>query len=160
MNKTTGFTLVELMVTLSVLAILIAIGVPGFNQFIQGQRTTTEVNNLIGAVTLGRSEALSRGWPVSLRSMDGDFNTGSELWLDGNGDGDFADPEDELVRAYDPAVLVSYTFSNDPLQFDASGWLAANYTINVLADSCKQENNRTINISRTGGINVVRNACP
>lgn len=146
--------------TLSVLAILIAAGVPSFNQFIQGQRTTTEVNNLIGAVTLGRSEALSRGWPVSLRSMDGDYNTGFQLWMDGNDDGDFDDGVDELLRSYEGANQLTFTFSNDPLQFEASGWLAGNYTVNVLADNCKGENNRNINISRTGAINVVRNVCP
>ena len=160
MNRTSGFTLVELMVTLTVLAIMIAVGVPGFNQFVQGQRTTTQVNTVIAAVNLARSEALSRGRPTAIRSMDGDFNTGFELWVDGNSDGDFVDAEDEALRIYEPALQASYTFSADPMNFLASGWLGSAYQITVLADGCKQQNNRDIFITRTGGINVVRNNCP
>ncbi|MEM9532330.1 MAG: GspH/FimT family pseudopilin [Pseudomonadota bacterium] len=160
MNRSNGFTLVELMVALTVLAILIAVGIPGFNQFVQGQRTATQVNDFIAAVNLARSEALSRGRPAGLRSMDGDFNTGFQLWLDGNSDGDYVDPEDELLRDYEPVLLATLTVSADPLNFLASGWLGGAYQVTVLANNCKQQNNRTINITRTGGVEVIRNNCP
>lgn len=148
------------MITLTVLAILIAVGVPGFNEFIQGQRTTTQVNSLIGAINLARSEALAQGRTAALRSVDGDFNTGFELWLDGNSNGSYADAEDVRLRVYEPIQQATYTFSADPLEFLPSGWLDAAYQINVLADNCKKQNNRDIFVTRTGGFNVVRSDCP
>lgn len=160
MDRQTGFTLVELMVTLTVLAILIAVGVPGFAQFVQGQRTTTQVNELIGILNLARSEALTRGRPVAIRSMDGDFNTGFQLWRDGNNNGAYNDAADELLRDFQAPDRATYAFPTDPMVFQPNGWLGGTYTLNVLADNCKQENNRTITISRTGAVDVVRNACP
>ena len=133
MNRESGFTLVELMVTLTVLAILIAIGVPGFAQFVQGQRTTTQVNEMIGVLNLARSEALSRSRPVAIRSMDGNWSNGFQVWRDGNADGDFVDAEDELLRDFAGADRATFTVSADPMMFLASGWLGGTYTINVLA---------------------------
>lgn len=59
-NRLRGFTLVELMVALAVLAILLAIGVPSFRQLIETNRAASQVNELIGALHTARSEAVRR----------------------------------------------------------------------------------------------------
>lgn len=67
-----GFTLLELMAVIAISAILMAIGVPNFYQFIQNQRLVTITNDFYYALGLARSEALKRGTRVDLVPITGD----------------------------------------------------------------------------------------
>ena len=82
MNKHAGFTLVELMVTISVLAVLLGIGVPSFRDMIEGNRITTVTNDLVSGLQFARSEAVKRGANVTLCSTN-DQDTCSGAWVDG-----------------------------------------------------------------------------
>src|SRR5579871_266621 len=53
-----GFTLVELLVTLSVAAILLAIAMPAFSSFMKNTRLSMEANTLVYDLNLARSEAV------------------------------------------------------------------------------------------------------
>ena len=57
--KKNGFTLLELMVTLAVIAIVLTIGVPSFQSVIRNNRLTTQINSLLGAINLARSKAIT-----------------------------------------------------------------------------------------------------
>lgn len=91
----TGFTLIELLVTVSVMIILITIAVPNFMVFIQGNRLTSQANDLVTALNYARSEAIKRGVRVTVcSSNDGASCLGSNTWdtgwivfIDTNGDG-------------------------------------------------------------------------
>ena len=58
-----GFTLIELMVSLTVAGILLAIAVPAFNSFLQNDRDTGQANSLVESLTYARSEAVKRASP-------------------------------------------------------------------------------------------------
>lgn len=55
-----GFTLIELMITISIAAILLAVGVPSMRDMIQQNRLTGNVNEFVAANMLARSEAIKR----------------------------------------------------------------------------------------------------
>ena len=160
MKRDNGFTLVELMVAVAVLTILITLGVPAFTEFVQNNRTTSQINEMISVLTLARSEALERGERVAVLSVGGVWADGFQIRRDGNSDGDFSDGADELLQDFLPLNSATLTVSADPLIFLPSGRLNEAYVLTVVAYNCKQQNNRTINISLTGIINVTRNACP
>ena len=61
-----GFTIVELMVALSVLAILLALAVPSFTNATLGARLSSYANDLLASTQLARSEAIKRNAPVTL----------------------------------------------------------------------------------------------
>ena len=61
-----GFTLLELMVTVAVAAILATVAVPGFRDLIQNNRVTTQTNELVTALNFARTEAVKRGRPVDV----------------------------------------------------------------------------------------------
>jgi type IV fimbrial biogenesis protein FimT len=61
-----GFTLIELMVTISVLAILLMIAVPSFNDATLGSKLSAYANNLVASAHLARSEAIKRNTAVTL----------------------------------------------------------------------------------------------
>lgn len=67
-----GFTLVELMVTLAVAAILVTMAVPGFTSLINSNRLGSSANQLVAAVQAARIEAVRRNARVIMcRSVDG-----------------------------------------------------------------------------------------
>jgi len=59
-RPTKGFTLVELLIVMTILSILLAVGVPSFQSFILGQRVKTAAYDVHAALTFARSEAIKR----------------------------------------------------------------------------------------------------
>ncbi|MBT9589594.1 MAG: GspH/FimT family pseudopilin [Thiobacillus sp.] len=89
-----GFTLVELMVTISVLAILLMIAVPSFNEATLGGKLGSYANNLAASAHLARSEAIKRNAVVSLCVSTDGTSCGSGGWEQG-----------WIVRAADGTVV-------------------------------------------------------
>lgn len=81
-----GFSTIELMVVLSVAAILLGIGVPSFQTLQQSQQITAATNDLFAAINLTRSEAIQRGTRVDLvPAEDGtDWAKGWSVFVDEN----------------------------------------------------------------------------
>lgn len=71
-----GFTLIELMITISVLIILLTVAVPSFRAFVQAQRVKTTAFDLFAAITYARSEALKRNGDVTLSAATGGWGNG------------------------------------------------------------------------------------
>lgn len=71
-----GFTLIELMVTVAVAVILSMTAVPSFREFILNQRLKNASYDLVSALTLARSEAITRNASVSLVASGGAWANG------------------------------------------------------------------------------------
>lgn len=70
-QKPGGFTLIELIIALTVGSILMAIAIPNFGSFVRNNRLITETNTLVGHINTARSEAIKRNRSVVLcRSED------------------------------------------------------------------------------------------
>jgi len=61
-----GMTILELMTTLAVAAILVSIGVPSMTKFFASMRLVTMTNDLIEDIVYARNEAATRGRRVAL----------------------------------------------------------------------------------------------
>ncbi len=93
MKKYTGFTLIELMITLAVVGILLMVGVPSLKTFMQGNQLIASTNELISALHVARSEAIKLNTRVSIcESSDGascdttgSWKNGWIVFVDGNG---------------------------------------------------------------------------
>jgi len=117
-----GFTLLELIITIAIAGILVAVATPSFTGVMKNNRLITSNNNMLTALILGKSEALNRGLAVTLckRNVAGDACDTSAVWSDGwllfsDQDKDGAiDAGDSLIRVYDPLntnITLSYSFN-------------------------------------------------
>lgn len=61
-----GFTLVELIIVITIVGILAAFAAPSLTTFFRANRLTSHVNDVIGDVTFARSEAIKRGVNVTI----------------------------------------------------------------------------------------------
>ena len=61
-----GFTLIELMITVAMLAVLLGIAAPSFARMLASNRMATQTNDFIAALNLARMEAVRRGQSVSI----------------------------------------------------------------------------------------------
>lgn len=74
-----GFTLIELMVAIAVLAIILSLAAPSFRQMLESQSIRAAAFDLVADLTLARSEALKRGMNVTIgipASQGGDWSKG------------------------------------------------------------------------------------
>lgn len=70
MNKSRGFTLIELMVVIAIVAILTTLAAPSFKQLIQSNTISSSVNSFLADMRYARSEAIRRGGGVILCRSD------------------------------------------------------------------------------------------
>jgi len=78
----TGFTLIELMVTIAIAGILIGIAIPSFTSIITSNRLTTSANELVTALNFARSEAVKRGQQVVVRKTGAEWENGWQVFVD------------------------------------------------------------------------------
>jgi type IV fimbrial biogenesis protein FimT len=80
-----GFTLVELIVALTIAAILMAVAAPGLQKFVSSNRLTSQVNDLLADINLARSEAIKRAETtgVCVTAADGSACVAAGNWANG-----------------------------------------------------------------------------
>ncbi|WP_172806861.1 GspH/FimT family pseudopilin [Endozoicomonas arenosclerae] len=119
--SSSGMTLPEMLITLSVFAILIAIAAPSLKDLVADRRVAANTQELFGSMLLARSEAIKRQSPVSIcKSSNGtgcdnsltNWNTGWLVFEDEDADGTL-ESGDQLIRVFDGAdALVSMLWNN------------------------------------------------
>ncbi len=84
-QKTSGFTLLELMIALTIGGIILVWGVPSFQSVLDNQRMTSSTNELVMSLNLAKSEAIKRVAYVSVcKSSDGvSCGAAGTSWDDG-----------------------------------------------------------------------------
>jgi type IV fimbrial biogenesis protein FimT len=107
-----GFTLIEMLVTIAIAAILMSMAVPSMRNLIERNSVAASVNSFVGAIGHARAEAIRRGLPVTLcRSADAEtsatpvcsadpgWQAGWMAFVDLDGDGVFESGQgDSLLR--------------------------------------------------------------
>jgi type IV fimbrial biogenesis protein FimT len=156
-----GFTLIESMVVIALVAIVGSIALPSFRSFIGTMNAKSAAFDLINDLTAARSEAIRLNWTVRVVPMTGtDWSTGWRIVRTANPDNW---PEANLRER--PALGSSLSVGSAPAQveFRPNGRLADDTTTSLtpwsIASSISGVTPRCVVISPTGSARAKTGAC-
>ena len=168
-SRASGFSLIELMVTIAIVAILLALGLPSFEGSMRSNRLATTTNEMLASLSLARSEAIrSTQRSKVCASTDGENCDGT--WNDGwmvSTDADDDDSDFEQVIRYvqgHPRLAIAGSAPTE-IVFDYRGRpdaASAGETITLQPDQCPagQQLVRVMRINNLGQVNTVKGTCP
>ena len=148
-----GFTLLELMVAIAVLAILATVGVPSFQDLIQNNRVTTQTNELVTALNLARTEAVKRGRNVEVEVEQTNPGWMATVRLSNPG----TEPDLRVVDRTGSGITVN----EETVVFGPRGVPTTSPTFVMEPEtSCTGQKHRSIAIAVSGQITTTRQDCP
>ena len=161
-----GFTLLELMVTLLVLAVVLAIALPNFGGVIRSNRVATTSNEFMAAVAYARSEAMrnNRGAVIcpstNGQACGGTWADGWIVWADRNGNG-LQEATETPLRVQ--GRLVKQTApDNTAIRFSPRGTVISGpATVVLQAEDCQsgEPYRRTFSVLGGGMVRMAKEAC-
>lgn len=165
MKQISGFTLLELLITVAILGIVTAIAVPSMGTYIKNDRLTTQINTLVSHLAYARSEAVKRSQSVVLCASTsastctgGNWEDGWILFVDTNSDNAPNGEEDVLRQrgALDGGNTLASNIGNLVI-YDSRGFAPNSSGEFNLCDD--RNEGRSISISNTGRVRKADSSC-
>ena len=131
-----GFTIIEMMITLVVLAILISLAAPSMSNLVKDQRVKTAVGDVFAALVFARSEAIKRNVYVGVCAMtdDGwgcqnstDWARGWIVYLDADGNG-YPGAVADILKRQDALADIAISGTGGNVSYQGDGRLRATVT--------------------------------
>ncbi|GAB2461151.1 hypothetical protein GCM10027082_09940 [Comamonas humi] len=146
-----GFTLIELMVTIAVLAIILTLAAPSFRQLLEAQRIRATAFDVVSDLILARSEALKRGATTTLTPAAGGWASGWSLTVG----------TEEISKKNQVGGGVSFATAPGSVSFNGSGRVSSSASVVRFelrtSDASRQ---RCISLDPSGRPKSTTSACP
>ncbi len=172
--KSAGFTLIEAMVAIGMVAILVAVGVPSLQTMLQNNQQNTRINELVAFIKFARTEAVKRGGRVTLCASSNMTSCNADSWemgalmYMGDPTAGFAPNDDQLLRVLPAQAdgtrlarvspvsgVTAAGFQRGFISYEQSGRLASgNAGSFVLCDERGEDKARGLNINEIGQVSA------
>ncbi|MGI2257738.1 GspH/FimT family pseudopilin [Shewanella sp. GXUN23E] len=126
MNRYVGFTLVEVMITLTIAMVLMMVAVPNMGKTYDFYRADSQINTVQDFLIAARNQAISYGTritvcPVSANSCSNDWSLGLTMFID-NGNGNEIDGDDRILQVIGPfPAKDTVSYSRSSIRFLPTG---------------------------------------
>ncbi len=163
-----GFTLVELIVTIAILAVVMAVAVPSFTNFKRNSELTAAANSFVGMLAAARGEAMKSSTTAVVLPLDGaNWANGWIAFLDKNFDGVYNADTDTLIMKKDESLpsyfsmtklgtAESFKYNGSGYSVTGAGFGASTLTIarTDITGSELLSQTRRVKVSSTGRVRV------
>ncbi len=160
-----GFTLIELMITVALAAILMTLAVPSFVQYQRNSELTSLTNSLLAAINTAKSEAMKTGKNAFVVPKGSGWNSGWIVYVDVNFDNSYTENTDRTVQTQD-AVKSYFNITGNGtaagtspyIKFDSSGYSSSSTALSLqiartdTTSANAAEESRRIVVARTGRV--------
>lgn len=137
-----GFTLIELIITMAILAVVIGMAVPSFQSLSAEQRVKAASESLAMSILFARSEAIKRRAGVDVSQLDSSWNNGWEVKQGTN-----------VLRKDSVSGVTITGISNSSLSLNRNGRLSSAFSF-VICDSAGKATKRVLAVSIGGQTRV------
>jgi len=154
-----GFTLVELMVTVAVIAILAVVAVPGMTALINSSRLNGQAEEMVASLQLARAEAIRRNARVTVcASTDGTTCANSSAWTQWIVRGrDNVNGVDDVIRSGRVAGNVQISGPAAGIVFRPSGLIDTQQTVTVcMPTTSPNQNQRVLTVMVSGVVTTTK----
>lgn len=142
----TGFTAVELAVTMALAAIVVTMAAPSMWSMVKSSRITAATNSLVTSLQFARTQALSQKRDISVVATGADWTDGWEV----------QDADGNVLRSITPVggkVTIVSEGKLDTFTFNLAGFLtSAPDVVHVCDSSQAKETGREITLSAVGRV--------
>lgn len=164
--STAGFTLLELLVTIAVAAILVTVAAPSLRHLVQYDSMAANLNDLVGALNYARTTAVTRGRTVYVCSSldgktctsNGDWSTGWLIYMPASSQSALSNTNATALRSRG-AVGNGFVLTSDdttPMSFNSNGFAMNGRTF--LAGAAPGKPSRAVCVAVTGRVEAVQKA--
>jgi type IV fimbrial biogenesis protein FimT len=166
-----GFTLIEILTVITIVAILVALGVPSYQYITNTNRISGEVNGLLGDMQYARSEAIKEGQTVTVCASNNStatppscsgstsWDTGWIVFSDPNGN-QTVDANETIIRVQRPFAFGDTFTANltvSSVTFNREGFalgLPPIVTITLHAASANPSSTRCLQLTTVGQLST------
>ena len=162
-----GFSLIEILAVLSIVAILAAVGAPALQNLLMDMRMTTRVNEFVSHLHLARSEAIHRQQRIALcPSSDQTTCAKAPQWQDGwivfvnnivnNHGSEARESSEEILRIQDQqhASLTITSGEHYPIVFQPKGTSSGTNGTITFCDTRGSSKARAVVLSNGGRVRM------
>ena len=164
-----GFTIIELMITILLFGVMVAIGVPSFKSITDTNEAATNSNAFLSALKIARTEATKRRQNIIVCASNNQSDCGSNDWSDGwivfedtDGGNDF-DAGETIIDTY--SLQTGFTVTRaaagpDQILFASTG--LSDSTVAQTFTVCKANtaSGRVLTVERSGLVTGANVNCP
>jgi type IV fimbrial biogenesis protein FimT len=172
-----GFTIIELMITIAVASVLLGLAVPAFTDMVRNTRIANQANAIVGALNYARAETTVRGMPISICAANNaggntcvaaatnatSWQNGWVIFTDRSGVAGVLDATDQLLQTgAAPATGFSVVNTASFVRFGvgATPSTAGTFTVApTMSGYCASTGNRQIAVGLTGRVNTSKSPC-
>lgn len=154
-SRSHGFTLVEMLVTLAIFAVLLMIAIPSMRPFLQSQSVKNASMDIVSTVALARSEAIKRNAQVDVKATNAaDWSQG---WVVSQ------NTPAATIRKQSALNNIVITPSDPSFSFDGNGRMTttgATFAIAPINKTGSQPLCLSVTVGATGRVESTKVTCP